>query len=294
MVVQTLIKVNSSSEVVVNFGPELRTFNVLQAIGLAGSTFILFTAFFSSVPRQATWYNFFICWMIFCISNLLLLFAGHAFDGNPDVPLCVAQSALTYAASPLCSAAALALVIQLYLNIRTSLNLGLNRVLRHRHFPKLLLISPYVIYVVVIIESLSLSYATPESRFFALASCSLEDYVPDRIAAAIVIILVAPILGLNVVVYLIFRKNWVLLRKGNYTSMFVRVSAFTLFGLITVIVGALFFLLAFIDPGSANKSLVALDIIYATIPVAGVCIFGTHKDLLHVCLFWRNRTNTYI
>ncbi|KAJ3842466.1 hypothetical protein F5878DRAFT_391506 [Lentinula raphanica] len=169
-------------------------------------------------------------------------------------------------------------LFKLYLNIRTSLNLGLNRVLRHRHFPKLLLISPYVIYVVVIIESLSLSYATPESRFFALASCSLEDYVPDRIAAAIVIILVAPILGLNVVVYLIFRKNWVLLRKGNYTS----------------IVGALFFLLAFIDPGSANKSLVALDIIYATIPVAGVCIFGTHKDLLHVCLFWRNRTNTYI
>ncbi|KAJ3727716.1 hypothetical protein C8R42DRAFT_345786 [Lentinula raphanica] len=74
--------------------------------------------------------------------------------------------------------------------------------------------------------------------------------------------------------------------------MFVRVSAFTLFGLITVIVGALFFLLAFIDPGSANKSLVALDIIYATIPVAGVCIFGSHKDLLHVCLFWRNRPNT--
>ncbi|KAJ3978494.1 hypothetical protein F5890DRAFT_1560243 [Lentinula detonsa] len=96
---QTLASVDSSSEV--HFGPELRTFNVLQFMGLVGSVFILITAIFSSVPRQATWYNFFITWIIFCTSNLLLLFAGHAYDGEPDIHLCIAQSALTYAASPL-------------------------------------------------------------------------------------------------------------------------------------------------------------------------------------------------
>ncbi|KAJ3742988.1 hypothetical protein DFH05DRAFT_1498852 [Lentinula detonsa] len=38
----------------------------------------------------------------------------------------------------------------------------------------------------------------------------------------------------------------------------------------------------------ANKSLVVLDIIFATVPVAAVIIFGSHKDLLYVWLFWRN------
>ncbi|KAJ3986934.1 hypothetical protein F5890DRAFT_1500639 [Lentinula detonsa] len=146
---------------------------------------------------------------------------------------------------------------------------------------------PYVIYVIVIIESLGSSYATPNAKFFALASCSLEDYVPDRVAAALVVILTVPILVLNLLIYLSFRKHWTFLREGKYTSMFVRVSAFT-FGLVSVIVGLFFFLLAFINPGGANKSLVVLDIIFATVPVAAVIIFGSHKDLLYVWLFWRN------
>lgn len=87
--------------VVVSFGPELKAFNALQLLGLIGSIFVLVTALFSSVPRQATWYNFFISWTVFCASYLLLFFDGHAYDGDPELSLCIAQSSLTYAASPL-------------------------------------------------------------------------------------------------------------------------------------------------------------------------------------------------
>ncbi|KAJ3786454.1 hypothetical protein GGU10DRAFT_332341 [Lentinula aff. detonsa] len=263
-------------------------------------------AIFSSVPRQATWYNFFITWIIFCTSNLLLLFAGHAYDGEPDIHLCIAQSALTYAASPLCATSALALVVQLYHNIQTALD------------GNFLLIMPYVIYVIVIIESLGVNlvpYLILATNIDLLRSqvklcytqrqvlctCLLQpgglrsvfksSFDSDRVAAALVVILTVPILVLNLLIYLSFRKHWTFLREGKYTSMFVRVSAFTVFGLVSVIVGLFFFLLAFIDPGGANKSLVVLDIIFATVPGAAVIIFGSHKvgrDLLYVWLFWRN------
>ncbi|KAJ3932838.1 MAG: hypothetical protein NXY57DRAFT_1060900 [Lentinula lateritia] len=278
--------------VVVSFGPELKAFNALQLLGLIGSIFVLVTALFSSVPRQATWYNFFISWTVFCASYLLLFFDGHAYDGDPELSLCIAQSSLTYAASPFSAACSLAMVIQLYINIQTSLT---GRSVRGKQYWRIvLMITPYVIFTALIIESLSLSLSTPNAKFSAVSYCSLENHIPGRITAALVVILTVPMLVLNLLIYLSFRKHWTFLQKGNYTSMFVRVSAFTLFGLASVIVGLLFFLIAFIGARSSNKGLVELDIVLSMMPVAAVVVFGSHKDLLDVCLFWRKHDGPQI
>ncbi|KAH7868343.1 uncharacterized protein C8R40DRAFT_1074938 [Lentinula edodes] len=80
--------------------------------GLVGSIITLVAASFSSVPRQATWYNFFISWIVYCASYLLLFFAGHAYDEDPGISLCIAQSTLTRSAPSFVAACSLALVIQ--------------------------------------------------------------------------------------------------------------------------------------------------------------------------------------
>ncbi|KAJ3891427.1 hypothetical protein GG344DRAFT_65416 [Lentinula edodes] len=43
----------------------------------------------------------------------------------------------------------------------------------------------------------------------------------------------------------------------------------------------------FIDANNSEEGLVQLDIILAILPVVAIIIFGTHKDLLNVYLFWR-------
>jgi hypothetical protein len=72
-----------------------------QSFGLFGSILALLTARFSSVKRQATWYNFFISWGIFCLSFLLLPLSGNLHGPEPGFALCIAQSSLTYATPPL-------------------------------------------------------------------------------------------------------------------------------------------------------------------------------------------------
>ncbi|KAJ3811953.1 hypothetical protein F5876DRAFT_64354 [Lentinula aff. lateritia] len=68
----------STREVAKQFYAETTTFVALQLTGLVGSIITLVAASFSSVPRQATWYNFLISWIVYCASYLLLFFAGVA------------------------------------------------------------------------------------------------------------------------------------------------------------------------------------------------------------------------
>jgi len=187
---------------------------------------------------------------------------------------------LTYAVSPFACATALGLVIQLFFNVKKTLS-G-QTVRGERYWRIILLISPYIIFTILIVESTVISLADLDPKFSAVSYCSLENHIPGRITSAIDTMLVIPILVLNFIIYLHFRKHWAMLRSGSFTSMFARVSAFTLFGLISVIIGVIFF-----TDSSSNAGLIELDIILALMPVAAVIIFGTHKDLLQFWMFWR-------
>jgi len=287
--VQTLTDVDPSNEVVEGFGPLLNAFNVLQLLGLIGSVLCLISARFSSVPRQAPWWNFMFSWVVFCTSYLLLFFAGQAYDSEPDLPLCVLQSSLTYAVSPLACATALGLVIQLWFNVKKTLS---GQTIRgERYWRIVLLVMPYVIFIALILESTVISLTIPDAKFSSVSYCSLETHThaPGQVTSALDVILAIPIVVLNFIIYLHFRKHWSMLRSGKFASMFARVSAFTLFGLVAVIIGVLFFTIS----GSSNTALLELDIILAIIPVAAVLIFGSHKDLLEVWMFWRKRNKKF-
>jgi len=285
---QNLADIDSTSEAVKQFGPALKAFNAFQLLGLVGSVLSLISARFSSVPRQAPWWNFMISWVVFCTSYLLLFFAGQAYNPKPNISLCITQSSLTYAVSPFACATALGLVIQLFFNVKKTLS---GEIIRgERHWRTMLLITPYIIFIVLILESTVITLADPDPVFSSVSYCSFDsrNHIPGRITSAFDVMLVIPILVLNFIIYLRFRKHWSILRTGSFTSMFVRVSAFTLFGLIAVIIGIIFF-----TGSDSNASLVELDTILALIPVAAVVVFGSHKDLLEVWMFWRKKNKQF-
>ncbi|KAJ4481037.1 hypothetical protein J3R30DRAFT_3403307 [Lentinula aciculospora] len=130
-------------------------------MGLIGSVVSLVTAIFSSVPRQATWYNFFISWIVYCTSYLLLFFAGHAYDGDPELYLCIPRSSLTHSISPFSAACALALVIQLYLDIQTTLT---ERSVRRK------------LYWRIVASTTQISFITPNTKFSS--TCNSQNYIP--------------------------------------------------------------------------------------------------------------------
>ncbi|KAJ3873518.1 hypothetical protein F5051DRAFT_419054 [Lentinula edodes] len=286
MVHVLLANVEPSSEVAKQFHAETTTFVALQLSGLVGSIITLVAASFSSVPRQATWYNFLISWIVYCASYLLLFFAGHAYDEDPGISLCIAQSTFTRSAPSFVAACSLALVIQLYLNTQGMLA---GKAVRRMHYWRIMLITtPYMIFVVLIIESLSLTLTRPEATFTSISYCSESDFhLPSSINAALVITFVVASLILNLLLCLSFRKHWLFLRGSIYRSLFIRMSAFTISSLVGAIAGLLYFYLKFIDANNSEEGLVQLDIILAILPVVAIIIFGTHKDLLNVYLFWR-------
>ncbi|KAJ3923812.1 hypothetical protein F5877DRAFT_62937 [Lentinula edodes] len=248
--VQTSASVDPSSEVAIHFDSETKLFNALQLMGLIGSMISLVTALFSSVPRQATWYNFF--------------------------------SSLNHAASPFSAACALALVIQEVYKRNTLLLAHSGKYWEWIVIPECKVLLLLIINREEITSPLhfKLTLAT-NAKFSSISYCSLENPVPGKITAALVVVLVVPILVVNLLIYLSFRKHSSFLLERNYMSMFVRVSIFTLFGLVSAIVGLIFFFLNQIDTNS-RKVRVGMNIILAIIPVAAVLVFGTHKDLLNL------------
>ncbi|THU83334.1 hypothetical protein K435DRAFT_971613 [Dendrothele bispora CBS 962.96] len=278
-----------SHEHPVDLGVRLDIFLALQVIGLIGCIIVLFTALFSSVSRQVTWYNFFISWTIFCISYLLLFFAGQGHNHEPPFALCLAQSSLTYAAPPFAAAATLGMVIQLYCNIFTSLT-G-TRIKRERLWNIVIPLLPYLVFFGVTLESLIVGLVLKEARFSTVSYCSLETVVPGRVTAALVVFLIVPVLVLNVIIYRRLHNHSSALRTTRaFRSMFIRVTLFSLFGLISVVAGLLFFFVVFLQ--DSDDGLADLDIVLACIPNAAVLLFGTHKDLLQVWMFWKKDKKT--
>ncbi|THU87656.1 hypothetical protein K435DRAFT_969801 [Dendrothele bispora CBS 962.96] len=283
MTFRTIYYAQSSSEHLVDLGVRLDIFLALQVVGFIGSVAVLFTALFSSVSRQATWYNFFISWMVFCISYLLLFFAGKSHSREPPFALCLVQSSMTYAAPPFAASATLGMVIQLYFNIYTALT-G-TRIKKERVWNAIILVLPYVIFLGVLLESLVLGLALEEAHFSIISYCTLETIVPGRLTAALVVFFLVPVLVLNVIIYRKLRKHSSTL--GTTRAFKSRVTLLSLFGMISIVAGLLFFFIVFIQ--DSDDGLVDLDIVLACIPNAAVFVFGTHKDLLQVWMFWKEK-----
>ncbi|KAF5343352.1 hypothetical protein D9758_014170 [Tetrapyrgos nigripes] len=327
-----IYEAQTEPEHLVDLGVRLSIFLALQLIGLIGSVVVLLTAPFSSVGRQMTWYNFFISWMVFCTSYLLLFFAGQGHNREPPFALCLTQSSLTYAAPPYAAAATLCLVVQLYFNVYTSLtgkrikgerfwNLMVSDALPHfRPFNReeQILILPYVVFSIVMIESLVVRSSpvllivvcdidggwkggTGAGRSSFLDGILLQSGDSHTVCVRLENFLICELKKLpqgkvncctcgvihcscpGTQCYHLSAAQEMFLGPAHRQSFPNNVHpGYDLFGFRA---GLLFFFVVFIQ--DSVNGLADLDIVLACIPIAAVLIFGTHEDLLQIWLFWK-------
>ncbi|ESK92457.1 hypothetical protein Moror_4494 [Moniliophthora roreri MCA 2997] len=272
-------------------------FIVFQFLGLFGAIAILIAASLSSKLRQATWYNFIVILVLFCFSYLLLLLAGQY--GNPDPPfgLCLAQSCMIYGVPVLGMSATLALVHQLERNLREILSKESEAKIRAENLKSIApLVLPYVLFMAIIVETLVLGLRDPSSvqKLPEIAYCNLKNPVPGRISAAIVTLLIFPILALDGAMCLHVCRNWRVFKSDADTvSMFIRMCTFNILAVASALIGIVFFLVVLTKHTptgvaslnmvlSIRGSLAFLSVCFSaeaveTVPFATVVIFGTHK-----------------
>ncbi|KAJ7048051.1 hypothetical protein C8F01DRAFT_1198154 [Mycena amicta] len=205
-------------------------FNFFQISVFFSLLLVMLTAWCSpKVHRTLSWYLFIASWMVFCVSYFLI--AGQQVGPEPPFAVCVTQAALIYASPPLTACASLAFLVQLYNTVT-----GILREHKAPSTPKILYFAPLVIYLLVFVEALTLGISKPGevSRNDSGSFCHLTNSVQAKISAIVVIIAMITMLNYEVLIALVFYRNWgtfrrLPIRSRNAISLTlaVRVSIFS-------------------------------------------------------------------
>ncbi|KAJ7788396.1 hypothetical protein B0H14DRAFT_3504251 [Mycena olivaceomarginata] len=226
-------------------------FYALELLGLVGAVLMLLTAIIwrKVVRRHASWLNFMTTWIISCASYLFLMAEPVGAD-NPNHDLCLSKPHWT-------SGATLALVIHVHMTLRSLLTLPTNH---QRSWTPALVIGPYVPAWAIFIYALKVGLNDPSLVH------RLDDgtYCDPRYGVA----------SKKVVIFRHLWRAWESLKRDDQSSVsiIVRVLAFTLVGMLSIIL-SLFFL---VIPDNHDM---AFNIVIAIPPVSSVIIFGTQKDI---------------
>ncbi|KAJ7056172.1 hypothetical protein C8F01DRAFT_1157008 [Mycena amicta] len=263
--------------------PLIDTFLVLQIIGLVGSVALVLTTTLSHrAPRNATWQNFFTSWIISTVSYSLLLFSGQLNSDHPAFGVCLAQAGLIYGIPALTAATTFGLIAQIWFSVQTLL---LHKVKNERIWTVVILILPYCMMFGMVIASWVTGMNNPE-RVKVIGSGMYCHIGPSstlgRVSAALVALTLIPTLALEIAICIALRKNWTTFKRMRHSmSITLRVMIFTLFGILAISLSAIF---VFSDSHGA-----AINVVLAALPVIGVIIFASQKDILLVWMFWRPR-----
>ncbi|TFK25325.1 hypothetical protein FA15DRAFT_668551 [Coprinopsis marcescibilis] len=255
-------------------------FITLQLFGLFGCLIIFITALaVKSVPRQTIWFSFVLSWFLSTISYVLLFISGHATNPEPPYALCLTQASLIYASPVMTSATTLALVLQVYFNVKNQFS---NVEIRgQRMTMRVLLGVPYLMYLAMFLGCLGAGLLIPgtvqkdPNRFY----CNLVTRIPSRISSITVATLMVPTTGLAVATFWLLKGNWSSLKES-----ITRVLAFSVIGLMAMALGVVFASISGREP--------ELNMILATVPALVVIVFGTQKDLIDAWMFWRQKKHS--
>ncbi|KAF7349349.1 hypothetical protein MSAN_01724700 [Mycena sanguinolenta] len=245
----------------------------LELAGLVGAVVMLLTAIIwrKIVRRHASWFNFMVTWIISCSSYIFLL--GESVGRTPNHSLCLSQAALIFSVPTLTSAATSALVIHVYLTMRQVLTMSTHC---QASWTTALLIGPYIPTLAMLIFCLRLALHNPSLVFRPDDGtyCTFNTKLPGRVSGIVVVVIMLFCLAIEIIIFRHLRRAWKILKKENCSSIstIVRVLAFTLVGMLSIILS----LLIMVIPNSLNS---AFNIVIAIVPVSSVLIFGTQKDI---------------
>lgn len=188
--------------------------------------------------------------------------------------------------------AVLALVFQLYYNINAALSKTTIWKRKYSIWTATTLVAPYVLFVAIIVEVLIFGLTDPSTvqKIPEIAYCNMKNPIPGRVSAALVTLLIIPVIVIDVAICLLIRRNWGDFKSQKDTfSMFVRMCSFTSLAFLSALSGVLFFFVVLLGHSKAGTEI--LNLMLAIVPVTAIITFGTHKDLLGVWLFWRRKNS---
>ncbi|KAJ7151234.1 hypothetical protein C8R46DRAFT_495637 [Mycena filopes] len=263
----------------------------LQTAGLVGAIVMLLTAMIwrNIARRHASWLNFMITWIISCSSYLFLM--REPMGRQPDHTACLIQAALIFSVPILTAGATIALVIHVYMTLRSLLVIPTNRP-GTSWGTAALVIGPYVpawaMFAFALrlgLDDPSLVYRPPDGTY-----CSFRTSVPGRVSAILVAITMILCFAVEIVIFRNLRRAWGTLQKDNQSAIaiMIRVLAFTLVGMLSIMCGSVTLWLSCFTNRRFRLSLVllvlpydgaAFNIVIAMLPVFSVLIFGTQKDI---------------
>ncbi|KAJ7487836.1 hypothetical protein FB451DRAFT_1225635, partial [Mycena latifolia] len=253
----------------------------LQLAGLFGAAVMLFTAVIwrKAVRRHASWFNFMITWIISSSSYIFLI--GTPSRQKPSHALCLFQAALVYTVPTLTAGSTISLVIQVYITLRCMLT-----AINHRtSWTVALVMGPYVPAWAMFVFALRIGLGDPSLVQRDDMYCNMNTYLPERVSAAVVATIMIICLAVEVIIFRNLRRAWLTLKRDDRSSvsLIVRVLAFTLVGMFSIILSLIF--LALPDQHRA-----AFDVTISILPVSSVLIFGTQKDIFTAwCAMCRRR-----
>ncbi|KAH9921238.1 uncharacterized protein BXZ73DRAFT_91847 [Epithele typhae] len=266
---------------------EVKVFLTFQFIGAAGLFAVLVTALFApKIYRHFTWLNFCITWLIYCISYTLLAFAGQQLRPEPpSFPLCLTQASLIYAAPVLVAMSTFALVLQLWVTLKTALHPPKAPRTRDTVFSGFLLLAPYIAWLGFVVAILVIGTLNPSSveRAGHLVYCTLQGGRAGNITAMVVAAILLVMVGFDIYIGVVLYKNWRALRGSDHPgqipfNLLLRVA---LFSFVCVVgIGCTFIFLS-------GVSFFAGNILISLMPVVAFLVFGTQRDILEAWVFWR-------
>ncbi|EEB91604.1 hypothetical protein MPER_10011 [Moniliophthora perniciosa FA553] len=257
----------------------VRVYNAFQVVGFISNFVIVFIATLSRrVRRTLVWYLFMHGWILWCISHFLII--EYQTERRPPFGLCLVQAGFIYAGPPCMALLTLGVLAQLYSAMYASI--------RQQRPPSwinpLVIASPLAIFVLVFLEVIAVQTRSGEMK--AAMYCNISDPMVVLISTVLDGLTCLAMLILEVLVFLMMYRHWSTYKRistfpGSVMSgtMAYRISFFSFLPMVAL--G--FSLQATISNVSSSES----HIVIASLPIAAALIFGTQKDIVYSCMFWR-------
>ncbi|EAU88105.2 hypothetical protein CC1G_11528 [Coprinopsis cinerea okayama7 len=244
-------------------GGLLAAFFTLHGVAAWGGLILLVTAVVarSAVRRQNAWYNFIFSWVFLSTSFSLLLF-GHKRDPEPPFSLCLAQAVMRYGALPLVSGTTVALVTQVYFNIRNWVSNSTPGEVQ-KHVIWMLLLAPWIVAVVVSSACVAVGLSNPDRVRREGFYCIIQVGAVFRAVNIFVAALMLPTVVLNATTLYYLRGNWHLLRGSV-----LRVLVFSISSVVAMVMGLIF-------ATSSGSPLRGFDVVTAGVAASAILIFAT-------------------
>ncbi|KAK7435509.1 hypothetical protein VKT23_019631 [Stygiomarasmius scandens] len=258
-------------------------FVVLHTFVWVALTIVILTVVLSRhVKRQIVWLSLNLSWIVTCFSFSLLFNTGQLFKSVPDKSICLVQAVATTTFPSLTSGTTLAFALNLWFNIRSCSYRAEPGTAMFRIVA--LVVIPWIIPLAAFLAVFMYGAQHPEQVHLDGIGmlCGLTNTVLAKLSA----ISVSMIMFITAIfeawtMWMIYRRQ-LMLKTGisSIATNLLRLSVFTLFGIVGMVAGLTYL------SGHGTDEAVA-NLLQALPPVSFVFIFGLQRDIFQAWMFWR-------